>query len=101
MMMVLGNKYSMFITNTLNKLFSNGSINFKYSLLPITYYNESEYISDSFKLAQSGYSYIVPALAMGFTQRDIVNIKDLENDILKLGEKFIPLSSAYTQSAQA
>ena len=97
-MMVLGNKYSTFITNLVNQLYSNTNINFKYTLLPITYYNESTYITDSFKLAQSGYSFILPALAMGLSQRDLGNVKDLENTLLKLGDKLKPLNSAYTQS---
>ena len=101
LMMILGNKYSRFISNLVNELFANANVSFKYTILPITYYNESTYITDSFKLAQSGYSFILPALALGFSQRDIGNIKDLENDVLKLGERLIPLASAYTQSAAA
>ena len=99
LMMIIANKYSKFITNIVNMLFSNANINFKYTILPISEHNVSDYISDSFKLAQSGYSYLLPALAMGLSQRDFGNIKDLENDTLKLGEKLKPLNSAYTQSA--
>lgn len=40
----------------------------------------------------------MPALALGLTQRDLVSIKDLENDVLKLGDKLKPLSTSYTQS---
>ena len=36
---------------------------------------------------------------MDLSQRDIVNIKDLENDVLGLKDKLMPLGSAYTQSA--
>ena len=43
----------------------------------------------------------LPALALGLSQRDISNIKDLENELLKLGDKFKPLGSAYTQSANS
>jgi len=50
-MMILGNKYSRFISYILNCLYANSNINFKYVLLPITYYNQSDYIADSFKLA--------------------------------------------------
>ena len=97
MMMILGNKYSRFLTFIINSLYANSNINFKYTILPISYYDVSDYIKDSFKLAQSGYSYLVPALALGITQKDLVNLKNLENDMLKLMEKMIPLSSAYTQ----
>lgn len=99
--MHLANKYSVFLSNLLNLVFGNTNINFKYEFLPITYYNESTFITDSFKLAQSGYSFILPALALGVTQRDLGNLKDLENDVMKLGEKLKPLQSAYTQSANS
>lgn len=98
LMMILGNKYSRFISKIVNDLFGNGNISFKYSLLPISYYNRSEYISDSLKLAQSGYSFLLPALGTGMSQRELISVKELENDVLKLPEVLIPLSSSYTQS---
>lgn len=98
-MMILGNKYSRFLTYIINGLFSNSNIKFKYTLLPISYYDVSEYITDSFKLAQSGYSYLLPPLALGITQKDLVNLKDLENNMLELDTKLVPLSSAYTQGS--
>ena len=97
--MVLARKFSIFVTNIVNSLYANGNISFKYTILPVSWQNQSEYISDSFKLAGSGYSWLLPALAMDLSQRDIVNIKDLENDVLGLKDKLMPLSSAYTQSA--
>ena len=98
LMMILVNKYSRFLSKIINDLFSNGNIYFKYSLLPISYYNRSEYISDSLKLAQSGYSFLLPALGTGMSQRELISVKELENDVLKLPEVLIPLSSSYTQS---
>ena len=99
LMMYLAHKFERFITNTLNDKFANGNINFKYMILPISQHNEQKYIDTTFKMANSGYSYIIPAIAQGFTQRDFINLKDLENDVLMLGEKMKPLSSAFTQSA--
>ena len=99
LMMILGNKYSRFITYILNQLFSNGNISFTYSILPINYYNQSDYITDALKLAQSGYSFLLPAIGLGLSQRDLVNLKSLENDTLKLSEILIPLASSYTQSS--
>lgn len=101
LMMYLANKFSIFVSNIVNSLYANGNLNFKYQILPITYYNEDKYVERSFKLAGSGYSLIMPALAMGISQRDLNNIKDLENDVLKLKDKLIPPSSSYTQSAAA
>ena len=99
LMMILANKYSHFITYIINTLFANSNINFKYSILPVSWYNVTQYITDAMKLAQSGYSFLLPAIALGLSQKDLVNIKDLENDILKLSTKLIPLESSYTQSS--
>lgn len=99
LMMVLANKFATFLTNLINRLYRNSNISFKYTILPISYYNEDKYIDNSFKLASSGYSFLLPSLALGFSQKDLSNIKDLENDVLGLGEKLLPLTSAYTQSS--
>lgn len=100
-MMYFADKISFFFTNYINKHYGNPNISFKYVLLPITWYNQNKYIDSSFKLASSGYSFLLPALAQGFSQKDLGNVKDLENDVLKLGQKLIPLSSSYTQSADS
>jgi hypothetical protein len=97
-MMVLANKFAAYITNLLNHKFSNGNITFKYSIFPITYHNYEKFVDASFKLVGSGYSFLLPAMALGLSQKDLVNIKDLENKVLLLGEKLIPLSTSYTQS---
>lgn len=101
LMMSLANKFSNFISYALNKVYANANITFKYTILPITYFNSDKYADSAFKLANSGYSYLLPALAMGLSQKDLSNIKDLENDVLRLGEKLRPLSSAFTQSGDA
>lgn len=98
LMMYLANKFSRYISNLLNELFSNSNVSFKYTIMPITYHNYLDYGNASFKLCGSGYSALMPALAFGFSQRDLTSIKELENEVLKLGEKLIPLSTSYTQS---
>jgi hypothetical protein len=62
-MMNLANKFAKFVTNIVNKNFANSNISFKYTILPVTYHNETKYIDSSYKLATAGYSLIVPALA--------------------------------------
>lgn len=94
-MMYLANKFARFITNIVNENFANSNISFKYTILPITHQNEAKYIDSSYKLATTGYSLALPALAQGFTQKDLVNLKDLENDVLKLGDKLIPPKTAF------
>lgn len=97
-MMYLANKFARFVTNIINSNFSNSNISFKYTILPITHQNESKFIDGSYKLATAGYSLIIPALAQGLNQHDLVNIKDLENDVLKLTDKLIPPQTAFTSS---
>lgn len=98
LMMTFAYKLEQFITYIINENYSNSNISFKYTILPITYYNVSKYIDTTFKLAQSGYSYLLPALASGFSQKEFTNVKDLENNLLKLEDKLIPLHSSHTES---
>lgn len=97
-MTVFADKIADFFTYILNNLFGNGNIYFKYIFLPVSQYDKSDFITDSFKLAQSGYSFLIPAMALGIDQKDLVSLKELENDVMNLGEVLIPLASAYTQS---
>lgn len=101
LMMILGNKIGLFVTNIINRLYANTNINFKFTLLPISYYNDKEYAEESYKMINTGYSLILPALAMGLSQRDLGNLKDLENDVLKLTEKLLPPLSASTMGDAA
>ena len=100
LMMILGHKLENFIMTVLNKQFGNANIVFTYKLLPVSIYTENDYTDEMFKLAQSGYSFVLPAIAMGISQRELNSLKELENDVLELGEKLIPLSSSYTQSGE-
>lgn len=98
LVMVLANKFGAIITKIVNQIFANANIDFKYNVLPISYYNDDEYLDNAFKLASSGYSLLLPALTMGMSQRDIVNIKELENDVLKMVENLEPPRTSYTES---
>lgn len=93
------NKFENFITKMVNRLYANGNVKFNYTFLPVTPYNQSKYTDLTLKLAMSGYSFIVPAVASGMRQSDLKNIKSLEIDVLGLDEALIPLSSAYTASS--
>ena len=99
-MMYLANKFARFVTNVINDNFANSNISFKYTILPITHQNEAKYIDGSYKLATAGYSLIVPALAQGLSQKDLVNIKDLENDVLMLTDRLIPPKTSFTDGSE-
>ena len=98
LMMILARKLENLITSIINERFGNSNVTFTYKILPISYYNQKDYVETALKLANSGYSFILPALAMDISQRELSNIKDLENDALNLKEKLIPLSTAYTET---
>ena len=98
MMMILGNKYSRFLGRIIDRVFGNANISFTYNILPVSYYNQADYITDAFKLAQSGYSFLVPCAALGISQNALMDLKELENEVLDLDNVLIPLQSTYTQS---
>ena len=98
LMMMFARKLDKLVTFIINERFGNSNINFKYTILPISSYNEKDYADTALKMANSGYSFILPALAMGLSQKELGNIKDLENDVLNLKEKLIPLSTSFTES---
>ena len=98
LMMILGNKYSRFISYIINSLFANSNVNFKYTILPVTWYNMFDYVTNTLKMATSGYSFLLPTIAAGLSQKDLMNVKNLETNVLKLHELLIPLESSYTQA---
>ena len=95
LMMILGNKYSRFISYIINSLFANSNVNFKYTILPVTWYNMFDYVTNTLKMATSGYSFLLPTIAAGLSQKDLMNVKNLETEVLKLHELLIPLESSY------
>lgn len=92
LMMYFANKVASFITQTINELFSKGDLDFKFIFLPITNQNDTSYAESSSKLMGSGFSALIPAVAQGLTQKDLVNLKSLENDVLNLSKVLKPLS---------
>ena len=98
LMMILAQKLENFITSIINERYGNSNVTFTYKILPISYYNQKEYAETTLKLANSGYSFLLPALAMDISQRELSSVKDLENDVLKLREKLQPLSTSYTET---
>ena len=73
----------------------------------VKFFEVSSYTKDSFKQSlQKDLNYgFVSALAInslnGFSELDTLALNFLEKDILKLNEKFIPLKTASTQSADS
>ena len=68
-------------------------------ILPVGEQNWDDYMKTTKELASLGYSWLAPAVAQGFSQRDLLDIKKLENESLDLIKQLIPLQSSFTQSA--
>lgn len=98
--MAMANKFGRFFTNIINRLYGNGLVNFKYMFMPISYYNTKEYIDSTYKEATAGYSFFLPALAMGMSQKDIYSIKQVENELLDLTNVLKPLKTSYTDTGE-
>lgn len=100
MMMVLGQRFAHFFTALLNYKFSSKKIKFKFTILPISFYNSAEYTSRAKDLAAFGYSFLTPVLSTGIDQTSLADLKELENELLNFDEVLKPLQSAYTQSGK-
>ena len=100
LVMSIVEKFNRFFSNIINRLFGNNAVRFKYMILPISYYNTKEYIDNAYKEATAGYSFFLPALAMGLSQKDIVSIKQVENELLDLTNVFVPLKTSYTETGE-
>lgn len=100
MIMILGHKFAHFFTSMLNYKFENKKVKFKLLILPISYYNSTDYTSRAKELATLGYSFLTPVLSTGLDQTNLSALKDLENDLLELDEVLKPLQTSYTQSGK-
>lgn len=103
-MMVLAEKVADFLTSIINgedAPFAGANIEYRIKILPVTPYNKADYVKSALSTATLGYSWLHVSAAQGITQSEIVDLKKLETEGLGLLDLFIPLSSSYTQGAEA
>lgn len=74
--------------------------NFVVSFLPISYRNREKMMDTYLKNAQYGYSKLIPQIAVGVKQRHFESLLYLENDLLKLDKRLVPLMSSHTLSGK-
>lgn len=98
LMAPLINLLSAKITQIINLKFSIKNLSFKYTILPLTWYNADKVLKNAKELATLGYSFIIPAAVLGLNQKDLISLKNLENNLLHLDTILIPLQSSFTQS---
>ncbi len=90
--------YANWLTYIVNDRFADAKVSFSVEFLPTTIHNRKELMDVYLKGAQYGYSKIYTGVAQGIKQSNLVGLLNLENDILGLSDKMIPLSSSYTQT---
>lgn len=100
LVMILGQRFAHYFTFFLNQKFETKKVKFKLLILPISWYNSSDYTSRARELASFGYSFLTPILSTGIDQTNLAALKALENDLLNLDEILKPLQSSYTQSGK-
>lgn len=100
LMMFLANSYSTWLSYILNQRFGDTKISFSAKILPVSYYNSDDYISKTLNMAQYGFSFLVPSIALGIDQLEIMDLKKLEIDLLKMDVKLVPLQSSHTLSGK-
>lgn len=89
------------VERNINRLLKNksGKYKFKIQFLDITFYNKEESINSYLKSAQASLpTKTMACAAMGMSPIDMIGMNYIENEILDLTNKFIPLSTSYTQS---
>ena len=76
--------------------------NFKCQFLDVTHRNKKEVAEDYLKGATYGVPSVIHyAACLGINQVDLMSLNYLQNDVLDISTKFIPLSSSNTQSSMA
>lgn len=92
-------QFSSLLSRIVNKFNNKGHYEFRVNILETTQYNYRE-ISKIYKeQAQMGYSKMLPQIALGRPQVEIISTLDFENDVLHLAEKMIPPMLSSTMSA--
>ena len=99
LMMILMEKIANWVEYLVMSKFSDNNISFRVAAMPISHYNETAFRKDTLSLAQSGYSFLVPMMTLDLDQNDLIDLKNLEINALKLNQIMIPLASSFTTSS--
>ena len=100
LMMYLANNFSIWLKNLINSIYSDKHITFGVEILPVGQYNVKDYQSQTLNAAQYGYSFMIPSLAMGLEQNQLLDLKTVETQLLKMDEVLKPLQSSHTASGK-
>lgn len=96
----LAEQFAIWLKCCLNHHFADNNMNFSVKIFPVGQYNFKDYSTQVLSMAQYGYSAIIPAMALGLRQDELLDLKELENNIYKLSDVLIPLHSSYTETQE-
>ena len=88
-----------FVNETI-QLFNKGKVEFKIKMLETTIYNYRDLSKMYKEQVQLGYSKLLPQLALGHSQSEILAELTFENEILDLSQIMIPAQSSATMSSK-
>lgn len=83
-----------------SKFKRSGEYFYEINILPISHYNREEMSNLYLKGAQYGFSKFYAGAALGIKQTDVIALSFVENDVLQLHTKMIPLQSSHTTSGK-
>lgn len=88
--------------NSLLKPFNKNPKRLKYSfdILPTTIYNYKDLSKLYKEQTQLGFSKLLPQVAMGHTQSDIISMAVFENTVMNLNDLFVPPQMSSTMSGK-
>ncbi len=97
----LAEQYSNWLTYQTNLKYAEGSkYFFEVSILPVSNYNRKDMLEIYLKTAQYGYSKILVGIVSGVKQSALLDLIDLENNLMGLHDKMMPLQSSHTQTQE-
>lgn len=94
----MAKQFMPFMDYHLNRKSKKNKIFLVFLLLPITQYNREEMFDLYLKAAEYGYSKLLPGIAAGVKQSDMIDLIHYESKVLKLQDIMVPVQSAHTTS---
>lgn len=88
------NWLDMIIKDQFNERTGDENFTFDFNIIPVTNLNRKDMIKTYQEMATFGYSKMLPALAAGQKQLQILSMAVFENDVLGLQEAMTPLQSS-------
>lgn len=93
-------QFEFFFNNFIDKHFNKSSLKFRIKILNTTIFNYKD-LSDKYKdLTKIGFGRFLPMVALGHSQKEIVSLAKLEQDMMDLDTLMMPPFSSNTMSSE-